>query len=167
MSLPTPADPAGNPTPTLDSEDAVLEAELAEHHSEAPSEPPRAPNETPKNVPQPEKIEQAPIASTAAPKEGDTPPAPEAGIPILPSVNEQNPGSSQKEGADADPAAKTGKRRRNRRRGKGGDKGLGKPVAEVSGSHPLFLKTLQGATPQERLRVIACLNELAGMVASA
>ncbi len=118
-------------------------------------------------MPKPEKVEQTPIASTAAPTVGDTPPAPEVGVPILPSVNEQTPGPSQHERANADSEAKTGKRRRSRRRGKRGENGFGKPVSELSGTHPLFLKTLQGATPQEHLRVIACLIELAGMLASA
>jgi len=55
------------------------------------------------------------------------------------------------------------KRRRRRRRGKSGD-GNRLATAELQ---PLVLKTLAGTTPQERLRITACLNELAGLVASA
>ncbi len=54
------------------------------------------------------------------------------------------------------------KRRRRRRRGKGG----GKNPAIPSLRQPV-LKALAGTTPQERLRITACLNELAGLVASA
>lgn len=57
------------------------------------------------------------------------------------------------------------KRRRRRRRGRGkGGVGNLVPSAEPQ---PLFLKALAGTTPKERLRLTACLNELAGLVASA
>jgi hypothetical protein len=55
------------------------------------------------------------------------------------------------------------KRRRNRRRGKGGG-GAGPPSGV---QRDLVLKALDGASPTERLRVIACLNEIATIVASA
>jgi len=54
------------------------------------------------------------------------------------------------------------KRRRRRRRGKGGKV----EAPRDPGSEPLTLKALAGTTPQERLRLTACLNELASLVAS-
>lgn len=63
------------------------------------------------------------------------------------------------------PEAQTGssKRRRRRRRGKGN---AVKPSA-ASSIQPPALKALAGTTPQERLRITACLTELLGLVASA
>ncbi|MFT6862745.1 MAG: hypothetical protein ACJAVK_001304 [Akkermansiaceae bacterium] len=55
------------------------------------------------------------------------------------------------------------KRRRNRRRGKGGG-GAGSSSGSLQAP---VLKALDGASPTERLRVIACLNEIATIVASA
>lgn len=54
------------------------------------------------------------------------------------------------------------KRRRRRRRGKGGA-GSSPPA----GIQQPVLKALAGTTPQERLRLTACLTELLGLVASA
>jgi hypothetical protein len=68
--------------------------------------------------------------------------------------------------AQADPSTHTvpvgGKRRRRRRRGKGGG---GSPAP--AGIQQPVLKALAGTTPQERLRITACLTELVGLVASA
>jgi hypothetical protein len=66
--------------------------------------------------------------------------------------------------ADGGPETRATKKRRLRRRGKGG--GLGQPLPAVA-ARPPFLKALDGTTPAERLRIMACLNELAGLVASA
>lgn len=66
----------------------------------------------------------------------------------------------------ANPSAQTAeggtKRRRRRRRGKGG---AGSPTP--TGIQQPVLKALAGTTPQERLRLTACLTELLGLVASA
>jgi hypothetical protein len=63
------------------------------------------------------------------------------------------------------PKAQTGsnKRRRRRRHGKAD---AGKPSI-ASSTQPMVLKALAGTTPQERLRITACLTELLGLVASA
>jgi len=60
------------------------------------------------------------------------------------------------------PPVNAGKRRR-RRRGKGG---VGAQLG-TTGTQSLLLGNLVGASPQERLRVVAVLNELAGIIASA
>jgi hypothetical protein len=68
--------------------------------------------------------------------------------------------------AHSKPSAQTAeggsKRRRRRRRGKGG---AGTPTP--TGIQQPVLKALAGTTPQERLRLTACLTELLGLVASA
>ena len=65
---------------------------------------------------------------------------------------------------DGGPETRATKKRRHRRRGKGGGLGQSVPAAAV---RPPFLKALDGTTPAERLRIMACLNELAGLVALA
>ena len=59
------------------------------------------------------------------------------------------------------PSAEPDAKRRRRRRGKGGSSSLSTPHS------PTILKALVGTTPRERLRITACLNELAALVASA
>lgn len=73
-----------------------------------------------------------------------------------------SPQPPKQETADPMPPVNAGKRRR-RRRGKGG----AGAQPGTTGTQSLLLKNLVGASPQERLRVVAVLNELAGIVASA
>jgi hypothetical protein len=73
------------------------------------------------------------------------------------------PESSQG-GAVSPQSGDGGKRRRPRRRGKRRGAGISADNVETS---PVFLKALTGTSPQERLRITACLNELASLVASA
>ncbi len=71
---------------------------------------------------------------------------------------------SDPSGAGTPQAGNGGKRRRPRRRGK---RGGSEKSPDKSENPPVFLKALTGTSPQERLRITACLNELASLVASA
>jgi hypothetical protein len=94
-------------------------------------------------------------------------PAPQA-VPIVPAsktTQAQSPVAQVAQPPDAKGRSETSStKRRRRRRGKGGGLGKSHPLVAVQ---PFILKALDGTTPAERLRIMACLNELAGLVASA
>ena len=113
-------------------------------------------------APVPETIEQPSDTASPPPSPDNAPYHPMQTQPTPKSADDAALRPSQAERVDVEPVAKNGKRRRNRRRGKGGIASTYIPTANQR-----LLKTLVGATPQERLRVIACLNELAGLIASA
>jgi hypothetical protein len=89
--------------------------------------------------------------TAAEPVAAETAPAPKVETPTV--------APSDPKKTDSPAAEPDSKRRRRRRRGKGGSSSQSAPHS------PPFLKALVGTTPQERLRITACLNELAALVA--
>ena len=152
--------PAGAKPSTLKAEANVRPLQTSEVTPQAPTCD--AGDHT---VPGPVAAEQAPDTQTAEHREhlGDLP---------IPASLKPPPGggkdrSANRQAVSAGPLEsgcrrEGGKRKRRRRR-------RGHPVItqEWRGTTGPFLKALEGTSPQERLRIMACLNELAGMVASA
>jgi hypothetical protein len=85
-------------------------------------------------------------------------PAPVAAAAVAEPLTNGTP-AAKPTGTDGPPEG-SGRKRRPRHRGKGRS---GQPQIP---DRPLFLTALAGTTPSERLKITACLNELAAMVAS-
>jgi hypothetical protein len=78
--------------------------------------------------------------------------------------------STQEEAHTTPPDATNERSPKRRRRNRGRGRGLGAGVGvspESSGMGARFISLLAGTTPGERLKLMACLNELSAMVASA
>lgn len=142
---------------------SVFHPKPSSSHEVEDTSSPAGPLEVPDRG-EPHPVDQQPNNSD---KPGVYPSDRSVGVIILDDMRDKCSKIPDDSETQSDPSAEIGpkgtgtKRRRRRRRGKGGG---GKPLAaEV---HSLALKALTGTTPQERLRITACLNELAGLVAS-
>jgi hypothetical protein len=162
-----------HPATNAESADIVAEAPSATPTSAAP-----APAVTLPPVREPTSgVATAPPAKQAVPtrKEfaGGFPFPDEGAVPPNPATVSRQRASTQEEAhttpappPDATNERSPKRRRRNRGRGRGLGAGVGVPP-ESSGMGARFISLLAGTTPGERLKLMACLNELSAMVASA
>lgn len=81
---------------------------------------------------------------------------------VVESPDNKDAGQAKLNESEGKQTAVATKPRRRRRRGKGG---TGQQHASIANPH--ILKALAGTSPEERLRITACLTELLGLVASA
>lgn len=88
---------------------------------------------------------------------------PDPVVPVAtPKQEHSQPSNASVSGVEEQQVENKGKRRRQRRRGKRD----GDQRPEGTHTKPLILRALCGTTDKERLRITACLNELASIVAS-
>lgn len=102
---------------------------------------------------------------TAGSQVGSSIPAEKNRATKAPSTTENSQPANRPRDVSKTPQAGTDtpkKRRRNRRRGRGG-KG---DITSGGVDHPKLLKSLEGMSTQERLKMVACLNELTAIIAS-
>lgn len=106
----------------------------------------------------PTTSEKTPVKPPVKPDDSTSLPARQKSAEPLVAQPQVDPDSAI--AAEPEPVGR--KRRRSRRRGRGGNG----QQPSASDLPPTALKALAGTTPKERLRITACLNELAGLVAS-
>ena len=125
-------------------------------------QPPQA-TDTPKPPAEPKPVQVTPSAHDADSSESTT--ANEADA--VPKESCPRADSATADATDPPESEQDGKPRRKRRRGKRRGKGTGNGSTFSPSVQQATLQALAGTTVEDRLRLTACLNELASLVASA